>query len=122
MPKMHKNPIKARFIIAFPKSSIKPLARTITSIFCLFFRQIQTNNDKCRFFTGVNTFCVVQNNRPVTDTMNGLNKRRKATSVSTLVFSILYTTLPQYKLLMVLNSLMGENVNILQLIIMELVG
>ena len=24
MPKMHKNPIKARFIIASPKSSIKP--------------------------------------------------------------------------------------------------
>ena len=33
MPKMHKNPIKARFIIASPKSSIKLLARTITSIF-----------------------------------------------------------------------------------------
>ena len=30
MPKMHKNPIKARFIIVTPKSSIKPLARTIT--------------------------------------------------------------------------------------------
>ena len=26
MPEMHKNPIKARFIIASPKSSIKPLA------------------------------------------------------------------------------------------------
>ena len=26
MPKMHKNPIKARFIIASPKSFIKPLA------------------------------------------------------------------------------------------------
>ena len=50
MPKMHKNPIKARFIIASPKSSIKPLARTITSVFCLFFRQIQTYNDKYRFF------------------------------------------------------------------------
>ena len=41
MSKMHKNPIKARFIIASPKSSIKPLARTKTSIFRLFFRQIQ---------------------------------------------------------------------------------
>ena len=30
MPKIHKNPIKARFIIASPKSSIKPLASTIT--------------------------------------------------------------------------------------------
>ena len=33
MPKMHKSPIKARFIIAFPQSSIKPLLRTTTSIF-----------------------------------------------------------------------------------------
>ena len=41
--KMYKNPIKGRFITASPKSSIKPLARTITSIFRLFFRQIQTN-------------------------------------------------------------------------------
>ena len=34
MSKMHKNPIKARFIIASPKFSIKPLARIITSFFC----------------------------------------------------------------------------------------
>ena len=53
MPKIHKNPIKATFILTCPKSSIKPLARTITSIFRLFFRQIQAYNDKCRFFTGV---------------------------------------------------------------------
>ena len=37
MPKMHKNPIKARFIIASPISSIKPLARTITSVFSFVF-------------------------------------------------------------------------------------
>ena len=36
MPKMHENPIKARFIIASPKSSIKPLANTIASIFHFF--------------------------------------------------------------------------------------
>ena len=42
MPKTHKYHIKARFIIASPKSSIRPLASTITSIFHLFFRQIQT--------------------------------------------------------------------------------
>ena len=81
MPKMHKNSIKARFITASPKCSIKPLARTITSIFRFCFRQIQTYNDKCRSFTGVNTFWVVQNNKPVTDAMNGLNKRRKVLNV-----------------------------------------
>ena len=44
MPKMHKNSIKARFIIESPKSSTKPLASTITPIFCLFFRQIYLFN------------------------------------------------------------------------------
>ena len=37
--------------------------------------------------------------------MNGLNKRRKETSVSTFDFSILYTKLLDNKLLMILNSL-----------------
>ena len=36
MPMMHKNPIKSRFIIASPKSSIIPLARTITAVFHFF--------------------------------------------------------------------------------------
>ena len=71
----------------------------------MFFRQIQTYNDKCRFFTGVNTFWVVQKNKPVIDAMNGLSKRRKTTSVSTFDFSTLYTKLPHNKLLMVLHSL-----------------
>ena len=86
MPKMHKNLFKARFITASPKSFIKPLASTTTSFFRLFFRQIQTPKDKCRFFTGVNKFWVVQNNKPVTDAINGPNKRRKGTSVSTFYF------------------------------------
>ena len=77
MPKMHKKAINARFIIASPKSSIKPLTRTITSVFRLFFRQIQTYNDKCRFFTGVNTFWVVQNNKSVIDAIMGLINRGK---------------------------------------------
>ena len=71
----------------------------------MLFRQIQTYNDKCRYFTVVNPFWVVQNNKPVIDEMKGLSKRRKATSVSTFDFSTLYTKLPHNKLLMVLNSL-----------------
>ena len=84
--KIHKNPIKARFIIASPKSSIKPLARTITSIFRVLFRQIQTYNNKCRFFTGVKTFWVVQNNKAVTDAMNGLINEGKQLLCQPLTF------------------------------------
>ena len=89
MPKLHENPIKARFNIASLKYSIKSTARTITLNFHLIFRQIQTYNDKCRVFTGVNTFWVVQNNKQVIDTIKGLNKRREATSVSTFLRCIL---------------------------------
>ena len=99
------NPIKVRFIIVSPKSFIRPLARTIASVVRLFFKQVQTNNAKCRFFTSVNTFWVVQNNRPVTDEMNGFNKRRKVNSVSSLDFSALYTKLSRNKRLMVVSSL-----------------
>ena len=65
-------------------------------------------------------------NKPAIDAMNGLNKRRKATSASTFDFSIWYTKLSQNKLLMVLNSLidfclMEEKVNILQLIVVGFV-
>ena len=35
---LHKSPIEAIFIIASPKSSMKPLARAMTSSFRLFFR------------------------------------------------------------------------------------
>ena len=58
------------------------------------------------------TLLIVQNNKPVFDSINGLNKRRKATSASTFDLSTLYTKL---KLLMALNSLIdfcfdeGEN-------------
>ena len=71
----------------------------------MFFRQLQTYNDKCRFFTGINTFWVIQNNKPVIDAINGLYKCRKATLVSTFDFSTLYAKLPHNKLLIVFNSL-----------------
>ena len=105
MPKLHKTPIKARFIIASPKSSVKPLAKVITSAFRLFYRQIENYNTKCRYFSGVNTFWVVQNNKPVVDAMLKLNKRNKAKSISTFDFSTLYTKLPHDKLLNVLFKL-----------------
>ena len=73
MPKVHKIPIKVSFIVLSPKFSIKALARTIASIFRLSFKQMQTYNDKSRFSTGINTFAVVQNNKPVIDAINGLN-------------------------------------------------
>ena len=105
IPKNHKTPIKERFIVASPVCSIKPLAKSLTSIFRVFFKQIEAYNAKCRFFSGVNTFWVIQNNKPVTESIKRLNARNKGTSISTFDFSTLYTKIPHDKLISVLYSI-----------------
>ena len=106
---MHEIAIQSRFIIPSPKTSIKPLASTITSIF-LFFRQEKADNDKCRFFKVAKTFWVLQNSKEVTDTMNKLNKRRKINYISTFHFPNLYTKFLHNKLPMVKNSFIDLSV------------
>ena len=72
MPKMHENPIKARFIIASPKSSIKPLASTIASIFHFFLDKYKD------MMVSVGLSLVLT---PVIDVMNGLiNEGKKLLS------------------------------------------
>ena len=53
---MHKNPHKTRFKLASAKSSIKPLARTATSIFRLFYVQIQKFKDNVGFLLALTLF------------------------------------------------------------------
>ena len=105
LPKLHKNPIKFRFIIAAPKCSIKPLSQTITKVFKLFYRQIEAYNAKSRFFSSVKTFWVLQNNEDVIASVEKLNKRNSVRTMSTFDFSTLYTKIPHSKLLDVLNEL-----------------
>ena len=105
LPKLHKSPIKFRFIIAAPNCSIKPLAQSLTSIFKLFQKQIRTYNEKSFFFSGVKTFWVIDNNTPVLDTAHRLSRNRKACSLETFDFSTLYTKIPHSKLMDILCKL-----------------
>ena len=50
LPKMHKTPIKARFIAASHKSTITPLAQTITLAIQLSNKPMKHYNGKWRFF------------------------------------------------------------------------
>ena len=65
LPKMHKTPIKFRFIVAAPVCATKPLSKALASIFKRFYHQIELYNAKSSFFSGVKTFWVIQNNEPV---------------------------------------------------------
>ena len=91
MPKMHKNPSGARFIVASSKCSTKPLSKTISYIFKLIFEQIQNFNLKSKFYSNINCFWVVKNSFPVIEKLNKINKRKGAKCISTFDFSTLYT-------------------------------
>ena len=104
-PKLHKNPLKFRFIIAAPNCSIKPLSKAITKIFRLFYRQVETYNAKSFFYSQVKTFWVIQNNEHVINSIKKLNKKGSVRSMSTFDFSTLYTKIPHEKLLEVMSSI-----------------
>ena len=94
-----------RLIIAAPNCSIKPLSKAITKIFKLFYRQIENYNDKSHFYSYIKTFWVIQNNENVIKSINNINRRNSAKTISTFDFSTLYTKIPHQQLLDVLNEL-----------------
>ena len=53
LSKLHESPSKARCIIAAPKRFLKPLSKSITSVFKSVFKQIEGYNKQSSFFSGV---------------------------------------------------------------------
>ena len=68
-PKLHKSPVKFRFIIASKKCTIKKLSQNLSSIFSLIDKQIAAYNKKSRYYSGINSYWIVQNRDPVMDTV-----------------------------------------------------
>ena len=99
IPKLHKTPTGARFIIAAKKCSIKPLSKAISRVFKLIFKQIESFHAKSKFYSNYNLFWVIQNSRPVIDKLNKINSRNKAKSITTYDFSTLYTNIPHNDLI-----------------------
>ena len=83
---MRKNPISFRFIIAFPVCSIKPLSKDITSIFKLFYEKVERYHTEGKVWSGIKTFWTIQNSYPVISSINKLNKRKAAKSMSAFDF------------------------------------
>ena len=102
LPKMHKKPSSARFIISGKKCITKKLSQYITAAFKLCFNQVSLYHKKTHYFTGSKTFWVIQNNHPPLESITKINRRKNAKQVSTFDFSTLYTKIPHDKLLEVL--------------------
>ena len=105
LPKLHKTPTKARFIIASRNCTVKKLSKDITSIFKLAHDQIYRYNQKASTFSGIKTFWVINNSRPVVGTLKKINCKRNAKTISSFDFSTLYTTIPHSKLLRELSAI-----------------
>ena len=60
-------------------------------------------NNKSKLYPGINSFWVIQNNKPVIDALNKLSNRKAAKSISN-EFSTLYTHILHGKLIKTSNS------------------
>ena len=98
LPKLHKTPIKPRFKIASQKCSVKKLSKDVTSIFKLAYNQIERYNLKASTFSGIKNFWVIQNSLPVLNTLDKINSKNNAKTISSFDFSTLYTNIPHSKL------------------------
>ena len=105
LPKLHKTPVKSRFIIASQKCTIKKLSKDLTSIFKLAYEQVERYNNKASVFSGIKTFWVIQNSQPVMSSLNRINTKHNAKTLSSFDFSTLYTKIPHSKLLEELSAI-----------------
>jgi len=94
LPKMHKNPTGKRFIIASKQCSTKQISTSVSKVFKLIYNQVENFHTKAKFLSNYNQFWVLQNCNPIIETLNRINKKQNAKSISTFDFSTLYTKLP----------------------------
>ena len=104
LPKLHKNPVGFRFIIASKRCTTKKLSKHVSSAFSLFQKQIEKYHHISHFYSGIKTYWIVQNRDPVLEAVKRSKKRKSAKCISSFDFSTLYTKIPHDKLIHVLNE------------------
>ena len=105
IPKMHKNSVKHRFIVASKTCSTKQLSTLASNAFKLIHRQTENFHRLSKFDGNYNKFWVIQNADPVLSTLKKINGKKSAKCISCFDFSTLYTNIPHDKLLNKLNIL-----------------
>ena len=80
-PKLHKTPVKFRFIIASKYCTTKSLSKDLSSIFSLFNRQIETYNKKAHYYSGVKSYWIISNRNPVLNNVQKSVTRKSAKCV-----------------------------------------
>ena len=93
--KMHKNPIKFRFIIGSRTCALKPAAKKLVKILKLAMDCNRKYCEKVKLYTGIERFWIAENNSIFLEQVQAINRRNNARNIQTFDFSTLYTKIPQ---------------------------
>ena len=108
IPKFHKSPVKARFIIASSRSTTKKLANNIS--ICLK-RLISVRKNYCHTIqdlTGIKRWWVIDSNVDIISQIKEINEKSGAKNICTYDFSTLYTNIPHEKLKVALKNVINK--------------
>ena len=105
LPKIHKTPIGARFILASYYCSNNPISHTISKNFKKIFNDVEIFHKKGFFYLGCKKFSAVQNSFSISTMLNKINVKKK--SVSTFECSTFYTTTLDKLLIKVLSEVIS---------------
>lgn len=98
IPKFHKNPPKARFIVSSADCTTKSISKPLSQILKLLQRMHRAYCSSISFArAGQNRMFIVENSAAVVAVLDSISKRGK--SLGTFDFSTLYTCIPLTKLL-----------------------
>ena len=92
-PKFHKPVLSQRFVVSYSDCTIKPLAKYVTLGLKAVYQQICSYSHMMFKVTGIKRNWIIQNNQPLLDCLNDINRVSKARNIQTYDFSTLYTML-----------------------------
>ena len=105
LPKIHKTPVGARFIVASYYCSTNPLSDTISKNFKIIFNTVESFHKIGLFYLDCKKFWVVQNYFPIATMINKINVKKK--SISAFECSTFFTTTLDKLLLKVLSEVIS---------------
>ena len=106
-PKLHKSPVKHRFIAGFSKCTTKQLSSLLTKILTVIKTGLEKYCSIKTSHTGVNNMWILKNSKNLLSSLGHLGVH-KATSIQTFDFSTLYTSIPHDLLKSRMNNIINN--------------
>ena len=92
-PKFHKPKFSQRYVVSYANCSCKPLAKTVAQGLKAISYQINNYSNMIFKVTGIKRNWIINNNEPILNCLNDINKLSNARNIQTYDFTTLYTNL-----------------------------